>query len=126
MPIGLSSVRDSENDQAMGAIATQVRGQLQQISFISTNTGNIINQLQSSVNLYSSEGLLITSTVPTNIVAYYRATFTTAPAGASISNPSKAFNTTNSEMVTVTVAYPTPVYNQTNTFSILATSQAGL
>jgi len=120
LPIGLASVRDSENDQAIGAIATQLRGQLQQISFDTTVTNNI-NQLPNSVNQYSSEGLLITSTVPTNIAPYYRASFALTPSGIAGSK----FTSDNSWTVVVTLNYPAPVYNQTTTFALLATSQTG-
>ena len=120
LPVGLTSVRDSENDQAVGQIATQLRGQLQQISFVGANAGNI-SQLSGSNNFYTAEGLLITSSL-TNLVPYYRATFAVNKAGVAGS----AFNTANADTVVVTLAYPAPVYNQTTTFSLFATSQAGL
>jgi uncharacterized protein (TIGR02598 family) len=124
LPVGLQSMRGSQNDQAIGTIANQLRGDLQQISF-GTGTGSIA-QLPSSVNYYTVEGIQ-TQLASTIMPPYYRAQFAVTNAavnGAAFPGTSTA--PTTAATVTVIVTYPYPALSQTNTFSIFATAQVGL
>jgi len=137
MPVGLQSMRDSQNDQAVGTIANQLRGDLQQISFVGTGVGTL-GGLPATNYFYTVEGVKTTSS-PTDPNStgqpYYLASFAisnayvngSAYAGAAIAP-------VNAAVVKVTLAYP---YNpsspspkttcpQTNTFSLFATKQVGL
>lgn len=122
LPVGLQSMRDSQNDQAIGTLQSQVRGSLQQISWSTTPT---IFQLTGSNSYFTVEGVPTTTTSAV-LPAYYRAQYAVsnaavnrAPFGLSGANP------TNAAIVTVTLSYPYPAYVWTNRFSMLATRQVG-
>jgi uncharacterized protein (TIGR02598 family) len=123
LPVGLKSMRDSQNDQAIGTIANQTRGALQQISF-GTGAGSL-SALTTSNYYYTVEGVQTVAT-STTMLPYYRAQFTVKdagvnglPFGGTVSNP------TNAATVTVILTYPYPALTQTNTFSLFAAKQTG-
>jgi uncharacterized protein (TIGR02598 family) len=123
LPMGLKSVRDSQDDQVIGTIATQLRAQMQQISFNPTNSAGIASLLTTNC-FYSDEGEAIDPTIPSpNIVPYYQATFAVTNVVMGSASP---FATNNAVVVQVTLTYPAPAYVQTNAFAIVATSQSGL
>jgi hypothetical protein len=100
-------------------ITTQLRGQIQQISFASPSG---ITSLPQTNYSYSVEGLPVLPPNPANITPFYQASFLLA----SPSIASSSFDSTNAATVVVTLRYPPPVYTQTNTFTIFAASQKGL
>lgn len=123
LPVGLQTMRDSQNDQAIGTIANQMRGDLQQISF-GTGQGTL-SDLPNTNYYYTAEGLK--TELPPTGQPYYKAQFTIANAGVNgngfaLANaaPSNAAN------VTVTLTYPYPACTLTNSFSLFATKQVGL
>jgi len=121
LPVGLKSMQDSQNEQAEGTIANQLRGELEQISFHSSDVGSI-QSLPSTNYFYTSEGLRINGTEGTNVSPYYKASFVTGDAAVN----GDTFSDTNSLNIQVTLTYPYPVLSQTNTFNLLATRQTGL
>jgi uncharacterized protein (TIGR02598 family) len=94
--IGLNSVQDSMVDFAMANISQQIRSQLQQISFNSTNPDSIQNLVGSNY-YYSPEG-----DPSSEAGAYYKAVISATNAVAG----STSYDSTNARMVTVNVAYP--------------------
>ena len=125
LPVGLQTMRDSQNDQAVGTIANQLRGDLQQISF-GTGTGTL-GGLVSTTNYYTTEGV---KTDVNNIAGqvFYLASFavTNAAVNGSAYSASSTTSPNNAAVVTVTLIYPYPAYTQTNSFSLFATKQVGL
>ena len=124
LPVGLQSMRDSQNDQAVGTIQTQLRGNLEQLSYDGTVTPNIY-QLSGSNSYYTVEGVP-TDSVSTTLVAYYRAQFAITNAGVNGNAfAGTATYPTNSAAVTIVLSYPSPGFSQTNRFTMLATKQVG-
>jgi uncharacterized protein (TIGR02598 family) len=124
MPVGLQSMRDSQNDQALGTIANQLRGDLQQIPF-GTGAGTL-GGLTSTNYYYTAEGV---KTDPSSTAGqvYYAASFAVTNAaingsayGGSITAPN------NAAVVTVTLTYPYPALTETNRFTLFAAKQVGL
>jgi uncharacterized protein (TIGR02598 family) len=130
LPIGLQTMRDSQNDQATGTIANQIRGDLQQIAF-TTDPNNpnpqvVLSSLASSTNYYTVEGLK-TNSATTAAQVYYRATFAITNAG--VNGLGFGGTTTvpnNAAAVTVTLGYPAPAYTHKTSFTLFATRQVGL
>lgn len=127
LPVGLQTMRDSQNDQASATIQSQLRGEFEQISFSTNATVPIrIENLSSSVNYYTVEGVKTVLNDP-SLPAYYRAQFAVTNAGVNgrgydgtdINKPQ------NSAVVTVILSSPAPVFAQTNRFSIFVTKQMG-
>lgn len=126
LPVGLATMRDSQNDQAIATIANQLRGDLQQISF-GTGAGTL-NDLQNTPYYYTAEGLK-TDLTGTNEAGqpFYEAQFTVANAGVNgngfvIANAVPA----NAANITVTLTYPYPSLTQKTAFNLFATKQVGL
>jgi uncharacterized protein (TIGR02598 family) len=130
LPIGLQSMRDSQNDQATGTIANQIRGDLQQVAFVADpnnpNPQVLLSTLTTSNYYYTAEGLKTTST-GTAGQPYYMASFFVT--NAAVNGTAYGGTTTvpnNAAVVTVSLAYPTPAYTHTSTFTLFATKQVGL
>ena len=124
LPVGLQTMRDSQNDQATGTIANQLRGDLQQIQF-GTGVGTL-GGLTSTNYFYTVEGVKtdINNTVGQR---YYVASF--AITNAAVNGTAYAGTITvpsNAAVVTVTLAYPYPALTLTNNFTLFATKQVGL
>jgi uncharacterized protein (TIGR02598 family) len=123
LPIGLKSVQNAETMQATSNIANQIRGQMQLLSFSGSASGtNTIQQLASTVNYYTTDGILSDNTATDPY--YYKATFgvqSVSMATTPVANTS--FNTKSAQSVVVTLTYPPGVWNQTNTFSLLVARQ---
>jgi uncharacterized protein (TIGR02598 family) len=125
LPVGLKNVRETEDDQAMGAIVTQIRTQVQQLSLQGTN----IAALDATNEFFSQEGVPITGTTELNVTNYYKANFMLSNAGVA----SSAFVTSTinggpipaATNVVVSVSYPPPNYPKTNVFAIMTATQAG-
>jgi len=127
LPVGLQSMRDSQNDQAIATIQNQIRGELQEISF-STTPGVSTNllTLPSSRNYYTVEGVK-TDVGSVSLPPYYQAQFGVTNAAVNgtgftnngISTPLNAAN------VTVTLSYPYPILTQKTRFTLFATKQTG-
>jgi uncharacterized protein (TIGR02598 family) len=130
LPVGLQTMRDSQNDQALGTIANQVRGDLQQINFTTDpNNANpqiLLSTLVTSNYYYTDEGVKTVSTDPS---AFYKASFFVTNAavnGSAYANGGSVTTPVNAAVVTVQLVYPNPAYTQTNSFSLYATKQVGL
>jgi uncharacterized protein (TIGR02598 family) len=130
LPIGLQTMRDSQNDQATGMIANQIRGDLQQVAFTqdpnNPNPQIVLSTLVNSNYYYTVEGLK-TNSATTAAQVYYRASFAVTNAGVN----GTAFGGTatlpsNAAVVTVNLAYPAPAYTHSTTFTLFATRQVGL
>jgi uncharacterized protein (TIGR02598 family) len=128
LPVGLQSMRESQNDQAIGTIENSLRGDLQQIPFNSSPSGSIAD-LSTTKNYYSVEGVqtTITGVDSTVITPYYQATFEVNN-GAVNGNAYSGTQTVplNAATVTVTLTYPYPALTSTNVFSLFATKQVGI
>jgi len=133
LPVGLLNVNRAENMQATGNIVSQLRGQMQLLSFSPTNTDYIQN-LTSTTNYYTLDGLPTTnntSSVYYNGPYYYMATFAVYPVtNTTPTSPQTTawvadsnLNTNNTLSVVVSLAYPPGIWNQTNTFSMLVARQ---
>lgn len=123
-------MRDSQNDQAIATIQNQLRGELEEISFIPTNAVSYcITQLPAQTYYYTVEGVKTAVGAPTSaaLPPYYQAQFAVTNAGVNGKDYDAATLTTpnNSAVVTVTLTSPYPALTQTNTFSILTTKQRG-
>jgi uncharacterized protein (TIGR02598 family) len=125
LPVGLKNVRETEDDQAMGAIVTQIRTQVQQLSLQSSG----LAALSATNDYFSQEGVPITGTTYNNVTNYYKATFLLSNSGVANSTFSNYTIGGNlvpvAENVVVTVSYPPPAYNKANVFAITAATQAG-
>jgi uncharacterized protein (TIGR02598 family) len=128
IPVGLKTMSDTQTDQAIGTIQNQLRGDLQQVSFVIGNAGSL-STLPSTTYYYTNEGLK-TDSSSTDGPPYYVANFAVNNAGLN----GNAF--TNSAgipvyaaAVTVTLTYPYVAgashLAQTNVFSLLAAKQVG-
>lgn len=127
LPVGLQSMRDSQNDQATATIENQLRGELQEISFVSTNAvSSCLTDLPGQKYYYTVEGVKTTST-STTMLPYYQAAFAVTDAAVN----GKAYDATtltkpnNAAVVTITLTYPYPALSQSTTFSMFATKQTG-
>jgi uncharacterized protein (TIGR02598 family) len=110
LPIGLSSIHDSIGDSAIANISQQIRSELQQVSFNSSNPASIQNFVNSSY-YYSSEG------DPTDASnAYYKAVIsaTNAVAGSTTYSPA------NAQMVTINLVYPQGIPSQNQKSSMVS------
>jgi uncharacterized protein (TIGR02598 family) len=124
MPMGLQTMRDSQNDQAIGTIANQLRGDLEQIQF-GTGTGTL-GGLTTTNYFYTDEGLK-TDINNTLGPIFYKASF--AVTNAAVNGYAFAGTTTvpnNAATVTVTLTYPYPALTHTNSFALFTAKQGGL
>jgi uncharacterized protein (TIGR02598 family) len=118
LPEGLFSVHNAETLQATSNIANQLRGQMQLLSFVSTDPDAIQN-LPETNYYYTTDG------VQTNLAdAYYKASFAVTNIAPTLSPvDDAAFNSNSAQNVLVTLTYPPPVWNRTNSFPILVARQ---
>lgn len=120
LPQGILTVQNAETLQATSNIATQLRGEMKQLSFAPStpSSQDSIQALSAAIYYYTTDG--IPTTDPTT--AYYKATFTISNINASpfsMKVVDASFNANNAQNVQVTLAYPPAIWNKTYVFSLL-------
>ena len=107
LPLGLDTVKESMNQTVTASIAQEIRGELRQISFLSTNTYNIDALCaQTYAQYYTMDGI---KTTASDAEAFYKAAFANlaseTAAGATFA-PAKPEDPYNAKNITVTLSYP--------------------
>lgn len=108
LPVGIQSMQDSMQQQARAAITQQLRADLQQIPFSSSQSGTAgynIEELKSTTWFYTSEGM---KTEKGSAEAFYSATFelVTATIESEGENHATEFDSSSARNVRATLEYP--------------------